>query len=164
MSETKVCNTCGHPTHKPGPCAECFCPSAPAEPVAKEPRNLQCEIYRAIYPETQSCPNCFPPTPAAQPTGELGTPKCQSPYHPPTSIYCLDCLPSDAPLGALLLSNRPPTADEIRRGLKLESLAKEALARNASPQPVTGAPDEVAMTPEAVGIEVAAPTGEAEKE
>lgn len=43
----------------------------------------------------------------------------KSPYHRPTSMYCLDCLPPDAPLGALLLSNREPTEDEVKRGLEI---------------------------------------------
>lgn len=42
--------------------------------------------------------------------------RCPSPYHRPMSIYCLDCLPKDAPLGALLLSNREPTEDDLKRG------------------------------------------------
>jgi hypothetical protein len=55
------------------------------------------------------------------------TPTCEknSPYHRPTSMYCLDCLPSDAPLGALLLSNRQPTEDDIKRGLEIAALLKE---------------------------------------
>jgi hypothetical protein len=48
-----------------------------------------------------------------------------SPYHRPTSMYCLDCLPPDAPLGALLLSNREPTQNEIERGLEIAKLLEQ---------------------------------------
>jgi len=55
-----------------------------------------------------------------------------SPYHDPRRAYCLDCLPPDAPLGTLLVGTREPTAGEIKRGLELEPLAQECLAKNAT--------------------------------
>lgn len=97
-------------------CKFCACDSyapAPAEPVAKEPRNLQCEICRAIYPETQSCPNCFPPAPAElvakEPTiegfisvMEIDCPKCGIPIGKHVAI-------PGAP-GSLVCPNRPTPA------------------------------------------------------
>lgn len=64
-------------------------------------------------------------------TREAPSDGCASKYHRPTAIYCLDCLPKDAPLGALLLSNRKPTQSEIERGLEIQKLLDE---RSASPE------------------------------
>ena len=61
---------------------------------------------------------------------------CKSPYHRPTSLYCLDCLPSDAPLGALLLSNRKPTADDVKRGQEIAELLKQRGPVEAPPNKV----------------------------
>lgn len=94
----------------------------PAEPVAGE-----------LDPEFPCGLHLGPrPVPVVAPEGEAK--KCESKYHRPTSIYCLDCIPADAPLAVLLLSNRKPTAEDIRRGREIAKTLENRPPTNPRPE------------------------------
>lgn len=80
--------------------------------------------------------------PSRAATNPVGRCPKNSPYHKPTSVYCLDCLPADAPLGALLLSNREPTQSDIERGLEIQKMLDE---RKGAANPVGSPADELVI-------------------
>ena len=45
---------------------------------------------------------------------------CKSQYHDPDALYCLRCIPPDAPLSVLLIGTRKPTALEIAAAANLK--------------------------------------------
>lgn len=81
---------------------------------------------------TWECLSCDATTcivPVQEKEGKVGEEKrCSSQFHDPSARYCLRCLPRDAPLTALLIGVREPTAKEVEEGTKLESGAAHVLA------------------------------------
>src|ERR1700677_1064763 len=84
--------------------------------------------------------------------------KCK--YHRPDALYCLDCIPPNAPLSVLLVGTRKPSAEEIEQG--------QSLAGTSSPLNSATTADFIAAMKESgialiipgAGEQAAAPTTE----